>query len=251
MNHNLLILGGTTEASHLARAVAEAGLNATLSYAGRVERPKPQPVAHRVGGFGGTAGLEAYLRDNRITHVVDATHPFAAQMSRHAVIACAASGVPLIALTRPVWQQQPGDSWRSARDITSAIDSLALPPRRILLAIGRQNLESFAAQPQHHYVLRLVDPPVTPPPLPSHTFIVSRGPFTVADDTALMLDHGIELVVAKNAGGDGASAKLEAARNLGLPVVMIARPALPPRNEVYSVNAVLQWLGHAGADLGV
>jgi len=251
MNHNLLILGGTTEASSLARAVAQAGIGATLSYAGRVERPRPQPVAHRIGGFGGIKGLQSYLREHGITHVVDATHPFAAQMSRHAVAACQAVKVPLIALTRRPWQRQPGDDWHPTPDIATAVQALTGPASRILLAIGRQHLESFAVQPHHHYVLRLVDPPTTPPPLPQHTIIVSRGPFTVADDTALMREHGIKTIVAKNAGGSGASAKLEAARALRIPVVMIERPELPARNEVYAVEAVLQWLGHAGADLGV
>ena len=231
--------------------MAEAGIHATLSYAGRVERPRPQPIAHRTGGFGGIAGLEAYLRNNSISHVVDATHPFAAQMSRHAVAACSAVGVPLIALTRPAWQPHAGDDWRHVPDIAGAVDALSGPMCRVLLAIGRQHLESFAAHPQHHYVLRLVDAPAEPPPLPSHTVIVSRGPFSLAGDTALMRKHGIDVVVAKNAGGSGASAKLEAARNLHIPIVMIARPELPPRSEVYSVDAVLQWLGHAGADLGV
>lgn len=231
--------------------MADAKIDATLSYAGRVARPRAQPVALRVGGFGGIAGLTAHLRDNRITHVVDATHPFAAQMSRHAVAACAATGLPLIALTRPPWRPQPGDTWTSVPDIAAAVAQLHGPAQRILLAIGRLHLASFAAQPQHHYVLRLVDPPTEPPPLPRHTIIVARGPFETAADTALMREHGIDLVVAKNAGGSAADAKLHAARALHLPVIMIERPDLPARPEVHSVEAVLAWLAHAGTDLGV
>lgn len=251
MNHNLLILGGTREASDLAQAVAAAKIDATLSYAGRVARPRAQPVAQRIGGFGGIEGLTAYLGDNRITHVVDATHPFAAQMSRHAVAACQSAGVPLTALTRPPWQPQPGDTWTSVPDIAGAVAQLHGPARRVLLAIGRLHLASFAAEPQHHYVLRLVDRPTEPPPLPQHTVIVARGPFETAADTALMREHGIDLVVAKNAGGNAADAKLHAARALRLPVIMIERPDLPARHEVHSVDAVLQWLAHAGTDLGV
>lgn len=231
--------------------MADAKIDATLSYAGRVARPRAQPIAQRVGGFGGIEGLTAYLGDNRITHVIDATHPFAAQMSRHAVAACAAVGTPLVALTRPPWQPQPGDTWSSVPDIAGAIAGLQGPARRVLLAIGRLNLGAFAAAPQHHYVLRLVDQPTEPPPLPDHTVIIARGPFESAADTALMREHGIELVVAKNAGGGGADAKLHAARALRIPVIMIERPQLPARHEVHSVDAVLAWLDHPGTDLGV
>ncbi|MFD1913154.1 cobalt-precorrin-6A reductase [Halodurantibacterium flavum] len=248
---NILILGGTSEASALARALAEGGERATLSYAGRVERPKPQPIPTRTGGFGGVEGLAAYLRDNAVTHLVDATHPFAAQMSRNAVAAAQDTGVPLIALTRPPWRAQAGDDWRTAPDIPAAVAALSGPPRRVLLALGRMHLAEFAPQPQHHYVLRLVDAPEAPPPLPDHTVIVDRGPFTAQGDITLMQDHRIELVVAKNAGGTGAEAKLIAARRLGLPVVMIDRPALPPRQEAVSVEEVLGWLDHPATPRGV
>jgi len=247
----LLILGGTSEASALARAVAARGINAVISYAGRVERTRDLPIPRRVGGFGGAGGLADYLRANAITHVVDATHPFAAQMSRNAVDACAQTGIPLVALTRPPWTPGPSDDWREVPNIASAVAALDVPPRRVMLAIGRMHLAEFAAQPRHDYLLRLVDPPETPPPLPRHSIVVSRGPFTLEDDTALLRAHGIELIVAKNAGGSGARAKLDAARVLGLPVIMIARPPLPERREVTTPEDVLDWLGHAGADLGV
>lgn len=251
MRPTLLILGGTTEATALAQVVADRGIAATLSFAGRVARPKPQPIATRIGGFGGAEGLAHYLRDTRITHVVDATHPFAAQMSRNAVAACAAMGVPLVALTRPAWVAQPGDRWQRVADIPNAVAALAGPPRRVMLAVGRMHLAAFAAQPQHSYLLRLVDPPADPVPLPDCHAIVSRGPFTLDGDRALMRAHRIELVVSKNAGGTGARAKIDAARALGLPVLMIDRPALPRRAEVGTPQAVLDWLAHCGADLGV
>ena len=247
----LLILGGTREASDLARAVADAGIDAVLSYAGRVARPAAQPVPVRVGGFGGAEGLAAYLRAEGITRLIDATHPFAAQMSHNAVAAAAAADIPLAALTRPAWTPQPGDRWHHVPDIAGAVDALTGPSRRVMLAVGRMHLDAFATQPQHHYLLRLVDPPETPPPLPEQTVTVSRGPFTVAEDTALMRGHGIEIVVAKNAGGAGARAKLDAARALGLEVIMIDRPALPQRRELGSVGEAMRWLGHAGTDLGV
>lgn len=240
------------EASRLCELVAAARLPATLSYMGRVERPRPQPVAQRIGGFGGVEGLATYLRDNRISHLIDATHPFAARMSTNAVQAAAEAAVPLIALSRPPWQPQTGDRWQRVPDIEAAVAALAGPPQRVMLAIGRMHLAAFAAQPQHHYLLRLVDTPAAPPPLPDHAMVVERGPFTAKADAALMREHGIGLIVSKNAGGNGAVAKLEAARALGLPVIMIDRPALPPRRVVTSPEAVLDWVrGSPHADLGV
>jgi len=234
------------EASALAAALAAAGLRATLSYMGRVERPKPQPVAVRIGGFGGAEGLAAWLRAEAVTHLVDATHPFAARMSANAAAAAAATGVPLVALTRPPWQPGPGDRWQRVPDMAGAVAALAGPGRRVMLAIGRMHLAEFAAQPQHDYLLRLVDPPAAPVPLPRHRVVVDRGPFSVDGDRALMAAHGVELIVAKNAGGQGSVAKLVAARDLGLPVVMIDRPAMPARREAATVAEVMGWLGEVG-----
>ncbi len=228
----------------MAKSLAEQGIPATYSYAGRVDNPRPQPMPVRVGGFGGVEGLARYLRDHAVTHVIDATHPFAAQMSNNAVTACRETDVPLVALTRPAWAEQEGDRWRHIPDIDRAVDALSGPARRVFLAVGRMHLEDFAAQPQHHYLLRLVDEPGSLP-LPRCDVIVSRGPFTEADDRALMQHHGIELVVSKNAGGTGARAKLDAARALGLPVLMIDRPILPQRTELSSVTQVLDWLAHS------
>lgn len=249
MSH-LLILGGTTEANALACAVAERGIPATYSYAGRVDNPRAQPIPVRVGGFGGADGLARYIRDHQITHVVDATHPFAAQMSDNAVEACRQTRVPLAALTRAAWEKQDGGNWQHVPDIPAAVQALAGAPQRVFLAVGRMHLEDFAVQPQHHYLLRLVDEPAALP-LPDCEVVVSRGPFTEAGDYALMQRHGIELVVSKNAGGTGARAKLDAARALGIPVLMIDRPALPQRTELASVVQVLDWLAHSGVNLGV
>ena len=251
MRPNLLILAGTTEATALARAAAEAGIAGTVSFAGRVARPLRQPLPQRVGGFGGVEGLVGYLRAARITHVVDATHPFAAQMSRNAVEACAETGVPLVALTRPPWTPEPGDRWIRVPDIPGAVAALDRPRMRVMLAVGRMHLAQFASNPQHAYLLRLVDPPDGPLPFPEAEVVVDRGPFDAAADRALMERHGTEIVVSKNAGGTGAHAKIAAARALGLPVVMIDRPALPERAEAASAAEVLNWIAHAGADLGV
>lgn len=238
----VLVLGGTSEASALARALAAAGVEGVFSYAGRTEAPVAQPLPHRIGGFGGIPGLVSTLRAEAYTHVVDATHPFAAQMSAHAVAACAETGIPLIALERDPWRPGPGDAWTEVADIAAAVAALPQAPARVFLAIGRQNLEGFAARPQHHYLLRLVDSPAEPLPLPRAEAVIARGPFRREDDLALLREHRIDLVVSKNAGGSGARAKLDAARDLGLPVVMIARPWVPDRPRVETVEEVLAWL---------
>jgi precorrin-6A/cobalt-precorrin-6A reductase len=245
----VLLLGGTTEASAMARRLAEAGVRAVFSYAGRTAAPVAQPLPMRVGGFGGVAGLVAYLRDNAITHVIDATHPFAAQMSAHAVEACAQTGAALMAFERAPWAAQPGDQWHHVADVAGAVAALPDAPARVFLAIGRQNIAGFAAADRHSYLLRLVDPPEQSLP---HTVVIARGPFTVEGDLALMRDHAITHVVAKNAGGTGASAKLAAARALRLPVIMIERPHVPARPVCDSAEAVMDWL-HAGgpAERGV
>lgn len=241
---NVLLLGGTTEASSLARLLAESGIPATLSYAGRTDNPRPQPVPIRIGGFGGVARLAAYLRDHRVTHLVDATHPFAAAMSAQAVEAASLAGIPTIALTRLPWQPVAGDHWTHVADIPAAVAALAGPPRRVMLALGRMHVEAFAAQPQHHYLLRFIDTPDSKPPLPNHSLVVARGPFTAEADRALLQAHAINLIIAKNAGGKGAEAKLIAARELRLPVLLIDRPAILGRTEVYCPEDVLSWLDH-------
>ena len=240
----ILLLGGTTEASLLARALAEAGFDAVFSYAGRTANPFPQPLPQRIGGFGGVEGLRDYLTAERITHVVDATHPFATQMSRNAVDATTGSHIHLMALQRPPWTAGPQDDWIAVADIKAAAGALPAARTRVFLAIGRQNLDDFASAPQHHYLLRLVDAPTTALPLPDTEIIISRGPFRLEDDVDLLRQHQIQIVVAKNSGGAGARAKIDAARLLGLPVVMIDRQALPAGAVCATVAEVMAWLGH-------
>ena len=245
MQTHLLILGGTTEATALAHHIAKTDINAIISYAGRVERIRPQPIEKRIGGFGGSDGLARYIRDNQISHVIDATHPFAAQMSHNAVEACHQTGTPLAALTRPAWVKESGDKWHHVPDINGAVqalDRLTQTPRRIMLAIGRMHIDQFTCHPDHFYLLRLVDAPDEAPDFPDYALEVSRGPFTLEADKALLEQHQIDLVISKNAGGKGAYAKIEAARALGLEVIMIDRPALPDRTELHSSQAVMNWL---------
>jgi precorrin-6A/cobalt-precorrin-6A reductase len=238
-----LILGGTADASLLAAEVARARIDAVYSYGGRTRAPADQPLPTRIGGFGGVSGLADYIRRERITHAIDATHPFAAEMSRHAVQACAQTGTPLIALERAPWTKAPGDTWIEVADVTAALAALPETPAKMFLAIGRQHIAPFASKPQHTYTLRFVDPPEAPLPFAADV-IVSRGPFTFDGELEMMRTRGIAWIVARNSGGDGARAKIDAARMLGLPVIMIARPKLPERLRVESVAEIMQWLGH-------
>lgn len=251
MKNNLLILGGTAEATALCQRLSEAGIDGTVSFAGRVNRPLRQPLPQRVGGFGGIAGLRRYIEDHAISHVIDATHPFAAQMSANAVAACTAANVPLIALTRAAWHAEPSDEWTHVPDIAGAVAALVRPTMRVMLAIGRMHVAEFAVNPQHFYLLRMIDLPDAPLPFPDCRIVQDRGPFSSEGDLALMREHRINLVVSKNSGGTGAFAKIAAARRLGLPVLMIDRPVLPARPKAHCVQDVLKWLGHAGTDLGV
>lgn len=240
----VLVLGGTLDASRLAQALAKAGVDGIFSYAGRTSAPIAQPLPTRVGGFGGVAGLQAFLQTERITHVVDATHPFAAQMSSNAVQACASAGVPLLALERPAWQAQSGDVWQHVPDIAAAVQALPTEPARVFLAIGRQHLAPFLACTQHWYLLRLVDP-VLDLPAERGQVVLDRGPFTVEGDRTLLQAYGITHIVSKNSGGAGAQAKLTAARERSLPVILIDRPFIAARPTVGDVDQVLQWIAVA------
>ena len=242
----VLVLGGTLDASRLAQALAQAGVDGIFSYAGRTHAPIAQPMPTRVGGFGGVAGLQAFVQAERITHVVDATHPFAAQMSSNAVQACASAGVPLLALERPAWQAQSGDVWQQVPDIDAAVHALPGEPARVFLAIGRQHVAPFLACAQHWYLLRLVDPvlnSVLDLPAERGHVVLDRGPFTLEGDRALLQLHGITHVVSKNSGGAGAQAKLTAARERSLPVLLIDRPFIPARPTVSTVEGVFACLG--------
>jgi precorrin-6A/cobalt-precorrin-6A reductase len=240
----VLILGGTTESALLADRLAhDSRVAVTTSLAGRTRRPAPVPGTLRVGGFGGAQGLAAWLAQSGTQAVVDATHPFAAGISAHAATACALAGVPRLQLLRPAWEPGPGDDWRHAADIEAAAAVVAANgARRVFLSIGRQELAPFAAAGGVHFLVRMIDAPDRPPPLADCEVLLGRGPFREADETALFRERGIELVVAKNSGGDATRAKLDAARALGLPVVMVERPTPPPGPRVETVGEALAWI---------
>jgi len=239
----ILILGGTTEARLLAGRLAERQ-DVTLSLAGRTENPVAQGVPVRTGGFGGAEGLAAYLRENSIELLIDATHPYAARISANAAQASRLSGVPAIALRRPPWKQAPGDRWTEVDSATEAASLLGASPRSVFLALGRQELTSFEATPQHAYLVRSVDPVEPPLGVPTATYILARGPFSEADDRALLEAHGIDAIVAKNSGGQATYSKIAAARALGIEVFLISRPPLPDIPSGASVAEVLRLSDH-------
>jgi precorrin-6A/cobalt-precorrin-6A reductase len=239
----VLILGGTTEASALARLIAgDARFEATLSLAGRTSAPRPQPLATRIGGFGGADGLARFLGNNAFNVVIDATHPYADQISANALAACGMTGVPLVSVARPVWQAQPGDHWHVVRDAVEAATALGPVPRRVFLSLGRLDLHAFAPAPQHHYIARIIDPPQQKVLPPDIRFLQARGPFDRAGETRLFKGEKIDIVVSKNSGGIATHAKIEAARDLGLPVVMIARPKKAASHVVHSAEEAVTWL---------
>jgi precorrin-6A/cobalt-precorrin-6A reductase len=244
----ILILGGTAEARGLAQRLAgRSDLAVTLSLAGRTATPAAQPVPVRVGGFGGASGLADYLSAERIDALIDATHPYAAIISANAARAAQSAGVPLLALRRPPWMPAAGDRWIEVADIPAAVAALGEAPRRVFLALGRKELAPFAAAPQHHYLVRSVDPVDPRLAVPHANYVTARGPFAEADERALLAAHGIEVVVAKNSGGSATYGKIAAARELGLPVIMPSRPPLPPVAALETIEDALAWLDHVRA----
>ena len=246
----LLILGGTSEAAALARRLdGVPGLAVTSSLAGRTTGGRDLPGELRVGGFGGVDGLAAYLATAGIDLLVDATHPFASQMTHNAAAACAAAGVARLRLLRPPWQPVEGDRWEQVGDRAEAARALRDHGANVFLATGRTDLAAFAHLGDKHFLVRLVEPPKAPLELAHFTLVTGRGPFREAEDRALLERHGIEVVVTKNSGGDGAYAKLAAARALGLPAVMIDRPEEPAGETVHDVEHARAWvLARLGAN---
>jgi precorrin-6A/cobalt-precorrin-6A reductase len=243
----ILVLGGTTEARRLAERLAgRQDLTVTLSLAGRTANPAAQPVPVRIGGFGGAAGLAAHLAAERIDALIDATHPYAATISANAARAAGSAGVPLLALRRPAWVAVVGDRWIEVDDTHAAVQALGAAPRRVFLALGRNEIAAFVAAPQHCYLVRSVDPVEPPLRVPRARYVTGRGPFGQAHDRALMTAHGIEIVVAKNSGGDATYGKIAAAGALGIPVIMLRRPLLPEVPAVATIEEALAWIDHAG-----
>jgi precorrin-6A/cobalt-precorrin-6A reductase len=239
----VLLLGGTSEGRLLAeRIAADPRYAGVVSLAGRTSAPMAQALPTRIGGFGGVDGLKRYLVDERITHVIDATHPFAMQMSANAQAACAALSLPLIVYARAPWTPTSRDRWIEAADNAAAAAALGETPRRVFLTIGRQGVAAFRAAPQHDYLLRVIEPPAADDLPPECEVFAARGPFTLDDEIALMREKGVDIVVSKNSGGALTYAKIEAARALGLPVVMIAPPSRVGVAVAHDLDSVMAFL---------
>lgn len=250
---HVLILGGTTEARRLAESLTsgenqqsqgreDPPYRVTTSLAGRVAAPVLPPGESRIGGFGGAAGLAAWITAHRVTHLVDATHPFAERMSFNAAGAAALSGVPLLALRRPGWVPGPGDDWHFAGSLAEAATLLPDLGSRAFLTTGRMGLHSFAHLTEPWFLVRSVDPPAAPVP-PRLEVVLARGPFTLADERGLLARHRIDLLVTKDSGGSATAPKLTAAREAGIPVLLIRRPPTPGGvPQTGSVDGVRRWL---------
>jgi precorrin-6A/cobalt-precorrin-6A reductase len=242
----LLILGGSAEAADLARAAVERfgkTLRVVTSLAGRTAAPKKLAGEMRIGGFGGVEGLAAYLQAEDVRLVIDALHPFAGVMARHAVEACAELSVPRLALRRAPWVRQAGDHWIEVPDAPAAAQALIeRGVTRAFLASGLKDMAAFEGLPTIWFLVRLVDPQPEPLPLDHYGLIFARGPFDAAQDELLLKRHGIEAVVSKNSGGKASVAKIVAARALKIPVVMIAPPPPPPGETIATVPAAIAWI---------
>lgn len=245
MTRSILILGGTADARILAGKLAEeSGYRILLSMGGRTRDPVAQPVPMRSGGFGGAGGLAAFITEQAFDILVDATHPYAARMSANAIEAAKIAHVPLIALERPIWERQSGDDWQSVTDVQSAVRALGTESRNAFLTLGRQELLPFEAAPQHHYLIRSVDPVEPPLTVPNARYITARGPFAVAQEIALLRENRIDVIVSKNSGGIAAYAKIEAARQLGIKVLMIERPRHACHDTVPDIKTALAAIRH-------
>lgn len=241
----ILILGGTTEARLLAEQLTEhEGIDVLLSLAGRTKEPLPQGAPVRVGGFGGSAGLADFLKSEGIEMMVDATHPFARQISANAADAAKVADIPFFALGRQAWQPVVGDQWHEVADVGAALAALGETPRRVFLAIGRQEAHHADRFPQHFYLVRSIDPVEPPLQAPDVVSILDRGPFDLPGEVRLLKQHLIDCIIAKNSGGSATYAKIEAARLLGIPVLMIARGAAATVPTVGSLEAALDRIDH-------
>jgi precorrin-6A/cobalt-precorrin-6A reductase len=248
MIRHVLILGGTTEGRALAAALVPSARRVTSSLAGRVAQPRLPAGEVRIGGFGGPDGLAAWLRAEGVDAVVDATHPFAAGISDNAALAAAATGVPLLVLRRPGFTPVDGDRWHPVNSLAAAAELLPGLGQRVFLTSGRQGIGAFAHLDGIHFLARSVDPPEPPLP-PSLEVLLDRGPFTLDGERALLRRHRIDVLVTKDSGGAATAPKLTAARELGLPVVVVVRPPVPAGVPVAEdVEGALNWLDQLDSD---
>ncbi|MGA7937438.1 MAG: cobalt-precorrin-6A reductase [Kovacikia sp.] len=239
----VLILGGTGDAAELATKISSmGGVEVITSLAGRTRQPSTPVGSVRVGGFGGIPGLVAYLQEQRIDVLIDATHPFAAQISWNAAMAAAEIGIPHLMLVRPAWDKVAGDHWIEVESIEAAPQAIPEWARRVFLTIGRQELAPFAALTNCWFLMRMIDPPAAAAERPPGEVLYDRGPFTLDNEKSLLTEYKIDAIVSKNSGGSATYAKIVAARELEIPIVLVQRSALPEAERVSDVLGALTWL---------
>ena len=239
----VLILGGTGDAVALAGSVAEIpGVEVITSLAGRTRFPTVSTPNTRIGGFGGVTGLADYLQKQQINLLIDATHPFASQISWNAAAAAKEIGIPHLMVSRLAWQPSADDRWMMVESNQAAAMLLPEIARRVFLTIGRQELSTFAHLQDLWFLMRMIDPPQPGAQVPPGKLLLKRGPFSLEQERSLLLQYEIEAIVSKNSGGDATYAKIIAARELQLPVVMVQRPPTPPGEQVATVTEALQWI---------
>ncbi len=239
----VLILGGTGDAIALAAKASKIpNVEILTSLAGRTQSPTAIAGSVRVGGFGGAAGLSDYLRDQHIDYLIDATHPFAAQISHNAAIATRDVGIPHLMLVRPAWEKMPHDRWIEVESIEAAALALEQSAKRVFLTIGRQQLAPFARLQSIWFLMRSIDPPSPDIAIPNGITVLDRAPFTIEQEKKLILDHAIDTIVSKNSGGKATYAKIVAARELEIPIVMVQRSPTPPVEQVADVEGAIGWL---------
>ncbi|MEA5618371.1 cobalt-precorrin-6A reductase [Cronbergia sp. UHCC 0137] len=239
----VLILGGTGDAAKLAAVVESIpGIEAIISLAGRTREPSTPAGEVRVGGFGGVEGLTNYLRQMKIDVLVDATHPFANQISWHGANAATTVGIPRLMLVRPAWEKLEDDTWLEVGNITDAAAILENQAKRVFLTIGRQEIASFADLEGIWFLMRMIDPPISDTIIPDGLVLCDRGPFSLENEREILTKHQIDTIVSKNSGGNATYAKIIAARELGIKVVMVNRPLIPPGEQVADVESAVTWL---------
>jgi precorrin-6A/cobalt-precorrin-6A reductase len=239
----VLILGGTGEAAELAAKVANIqGIEAITSLAGRTREPSVPLGDLRIGGFGGVAGLANYLHQMKIDLLIDATHPFATQIALNAADAAMEVKVPRLKLIRPPWKQVNGDRWIEVDSIKTAASVLENQSQRVFLTVGRQEIGAFAHLNQIWFLMRMIDPPEPKSLVPQGILLCDRGPFNLDNEREILIHHQINTIVSKNSGGDATYAKIIAARELQLKVVMVNRPPVPPGEQATDIDEVLVWL---------
>ncbi|MEM1129687.1 MAG: cobalt-precorrin-6A reductase [Pseudomonadota bacterium] len=242
----ILLLAGTAEAREIAEhLVHDADYDAVASLAGSTRDPDALPLPTRIGGFGSAQGFANYLTQNGVAAVIDATHPFAWRISARSAEICTDLGVPYLQVLRPPWQAGPGDNWIMLANEEEAAQH-ARPPETVFLATGRRTLERFAVLKGCRIFCRRIDRPRRPFPFPGGQYLIGRPPFSVADEKSLFRRLGIDWLVVKNAGGASSRSKLDAAAELGLPVLMVKRPPQPDAPRVETATGALSWMAALG-----